>query len=384
MAHQAWDTLSSPSDQAHDWRWQLRHAITTVEQLGRFISLSREERDAADHAQRQGLPLLLTPYMASLMDPGRADCPIRRQLVPSIFEARVVEGDRKDPLGEDDHLVAPHLIRRYPDRALLLVTKGCAVHCRFCTRTRVVRQGRGAIPLRQLDPALSWLRSHPEVREVILSGGDPLLLSDRRIGRLLEAVRSVPHIEIVRIGTRVPGVLPMRVDEGLVDALRPWQPIWIMVHFNHPRELTSEARSALSKLVDGGFPVMCQTVLLRGINDDPAVLEELFRGLVRERVRPYYLLHADVVEGTGHLRTALSRSVEIHAALQGRLSGIALPKLVVDTPGGRGKVVVGPEVIVSRGAGRTTLRTFRGEEAEVVDPPEGKTGDGLVPGPTRA
>jgi len=384
MACQAWDTSSSPADHAHDWRWQLRHAITTVEQLDRLVSLSREERAAADRAQHRGLPLLLTPYVASLMDPARKDCPIRRQLVPSILEGRAVEGDREDPLGEQDHEVAPHLIRRYPDRALLLVTKGCAVHCRFCTRTRVVRQGRGAIPLRQLDPALSWLRSHPDVREVILSGGDPLLLSDRRIGRLLEAVRSVPHIEIVRIGTRVPGVLPMRVDEALVDALRPWQPIWIMVHFNHPRELTSEARSALSKLVDGGFPVMCQTVLLRGINDDPAVLEELFRGLVRDRVRPYYLLHADVVEGTGHLRTALSRSVEIHASLQGRLSGIALPKLVVDTPGGRGKVVVGPDVIVSRGAGRTTLRTFRGDEAEVVDPPEVKTGDGLAPGATRA
>ncbi len=366
---QTWDTPRSQAGRSSDWRWQLRHAVTTVDQLARELALTDRERLAIEHASLHGLPLLVTPYFLSLVDRARRDCPIRIQCLPSPREALVVPGDRTDPLGENDHAVAPFLVQRYPDRALLIATTGCAVHCRFCTRSRLVRQGRGATPLSSLRPALDYLRAHGEIREVILSGGDPLVFSTNRLIKLLEAIRSIQHIEVIRIGTRVPSVLPMRIDADLVTALEGLQPIWFMVHFNHPRELTPQARQALSMLVDGGFPVMSQSVLLRGVNDDPDVLAELFRGLVRERVRPYYLLHADVVAGTAHLRTSLARSVEVHAALQGRVSGIAVPKLVVDTPGGRGKVVVGPEVVLSQVGGRTVLRTFRGELVEVLDPP---------------
>ncbi|MCU0694159.1 MAG: KamA family radical SAM protein, partial [Polyangiaceae bacterium] len=283
-------------------------------------------------------------------------------------EAVRVPGDLHDPLGEVGHEVVPGLVRRYPDRALLIVSAACAVHCRFCTRSRVTRIRRGATRWSQLDPALQWLREHPDVRELLLSGGDPLIASTQRIHELLTRVRAVPSIEVIRIGTRVPAVLPMRIEPELIDVLRAHGPIWIMTHFNHPRELTAQACQALSLLADGGLPVMNQTVLLRGVNDNAEVLSELCRGLVRQRVRPYYLLHADVVEGTAHLRTRLDDSIGIFSKLQGTLSGIALPKLMVDTPGGHGKVPVGPETIVGRAPGRTTLVTYRGEHVDVIDP----------------
>jgi len=363
---QARDTTTS---RENDWRWQLRHAATTTDHLERFFDLTDAERQAIALASDRGLPLLATPYFLSLVDRSRVDCPIRRQCVPSLEEQQWVPGDRVDPLGEDDHLVAPRLIQRYPDRALLLVTTACAVHCRFCTRARLVREGRGAAPISELRPAFEYLRMHPEVREVILSGGDPLLMSTGRLVTILRALREIPQLEVIRIGTRIPSVLPMRIDSALVRALRDFHPIWFMVHFNHPRELTPLSRNALTTLVDGGFPVLAQTVLLRGVNDDPLVLEALFRALIRERVRPYYLLHADVAAGTGHLRTSVERSLEIYSTLPGRVSGIAVPKLVVDTPGGHGKVVLGLPPIVRSSNGRTLLRTFRGEDVEVQDPP---------------
>jgi lysine 2,3-aminomutase len=274
-------------------------------------------------------------------------------------------------LGGVAHEVAPHLVQRYPDRALLLATDRCAVYCRFCTRSRMVGGGDGGVSLEALGPALAWLRAHPEVRDVIVSGGDPLAMATDRIARLLGALRSVPSLDTIRLATRVPVTLPMRIGGELLRALRPHHPIWVMTHFNHPRELTAESAAACTRLADAGFPVMNQAVLLAGINDDEAVLEALFRGLVRLRVRPYYLLQADPVRGTGHLRTPLSRGVELMDRLQGRLSGIALPKLVCDTPGGRGKVPLGRDYVVARAPGRTTLQTFRGEHVEYVDPPAG-------------
>ena len=236
---------------------------------------------------------------------------MRLQCVPDAREGDEVAGDRVDPLGEVAHEVAPHLVQRYPDRALLLATDRCAVYCRFCTRSRMVGAGEGPTPLRDLEPALAWLRAHPEVRDVILSGGDPLTLATDRLVRLVEAVRAVPSVETIRVATRVPVTLPMRITQELVDALRPHHPLWVMTHFNHPKELTDEAREACRVLVDGGFPVNNQTVLLAGVNDAVATLERLFRGLVRQRVRPYYLLQADPVRGTGHLRTPLHRGVEL-------------------------------------------------------------------------
>jgi lysine 2,3-aminomutase len=248
------------------------------------------------------------------------------------------------------------------------VTDRCAVHCRFCTRSRFVAKRGGAAPLTRFEAAFRYLEAHPEVRELILSGGDPLTLETARLVRLLDAVRAIPSIETVRLATRVPVVLPMRVTDELVTALAPYHPLWVMTHFNHPKELTELSRKACRRFVDSGFPVMNQTVLLAGINDDPTVLSELFRGLVRERVRPYYLLQADPVVGTAHLRTPLARSIAIMEALQGRLSGIALPKLIVDTPGGHGKVPVVPDYVVARRDGVTRFRSPFGVEVDYVDP----------------
>jgi lysine 2,3-aminomutase len=358
-----------PGDE-RDWQWQLRHAVGSVEELARALPLTAEELEGARRAEGQGLPLRITPYYLSLVDPADPRCPIRMQCVPHASEAREVEGDLADPLGEVAHQVAPHLVQRYPDRVLLLATDRCAVYCRFCTRSRMVGGGEGAVSLEALGPALAWLREPPEVRDVIVSGGDPLAMATDRIARLLQAVRAVPSVETIRLATRVPVTLPMRVTRELTAALRPFHPVWVMTHFNHPRELSPQAVAACEQLADAGFPVMNQTVLLAGVNDDAAVLEALFRGLVRARVRPYYLLQADPVRGTGHLRTPLARGTAIMEALQGRLSGIALPKLICDTPGGRGKVPVGPDYVVGTAPGRTTLRTFRGETVEYVDPPE--------------
>jgi lysine 2,3-aminomutase len=352
-----------------DWQMQLRRAARSASDLGRVIELTPEELAGALRAEREGLPIAVTPYYLGLCDPRDPRCPIRLQCVPRVEEQEEVIGDLVDPLGEVRHEVAPYLVRRYPDRALLLATDQCAVYCRFCTRSRIVGDGSGPTPLARLEAAFSWIEAHPEIRDVIISGGDPLAMSTDRIDRLLARVRAIPTVETIRLATRVPVTLPMRVTRELVHALRKHHPVWVMTHFNHPKELTEASRNACESLADAGFPVMNQTVLLRGVNDDANVLAALFRGLVRVRVRPYYLLQADPVRGSAHLRTPLERGITLMEQLQGRLSGIALPKLICDTPGGRGKVPLSPDYVVSRGNGRTLLRTFRGEQAVYVDPP---------------
>jgi lysine 2,3-aminomutase len=351
-----------------DWRWQLRNAVTSVDALDRALTLSRDEREGACRAERVGLPISITPYYLSLVDRNDPDDPIRRQCVPDVREGAVHDGDMPDPLGEEQHTVAPHLVQRYPDRALLLVTDRCAVYCRFCTRSRMVGQASGAVALEALRPALDYLASHPEIRDVIISGGDPLAMSTDKLARTVAAVRAIPSVDTIRLATRVPVTLPMRIRAELLRALRPFHPLWVMTHFNHPREITKQATRACTMLADAGFPVMNQTVLLRGINDSPETLATLFRALVRVRVRPYYLLQMDPVQGSRHLRTPLARGVEIMRSLQGTMSGIALPKFVCDTPHGKGKVVLAHDPVVGRTQRGTTLRTFRGEEVEYIDP----------------
>jgi lysine 2,3-aminomutase len=359
-----------PDADAQDWGSQLRNAVRTVQGLDENLRLSAEEFAGASAAERAGLPISVTPYYLSLCDRNDLNCPIRKQVVPHVLEARTVPGDMRDPLGEESHEVAPELIQRYPDRALLLVTDRCAVYCRFCTRSRIVGTGGGPRSELRLMPAFEYLRAHPEIRDVIVSGGDPLAMSTSRIVRVLQALRYIPSVETIRIATRMPVALPQRLTNELISALKPFHPVWIMTHFNHPKELTAQAREGLRRLVDAGFPVMNHTVLLRGVNDDSAVLTELFRGLVRERAKPYYLLQADPVRGTSHLRTPLDTGLRIMSELQGRLSGIALPKFIVDTPGGLGKVPVSPNYVISRGAGVTRFRTHRGVEVDYFDPPE--------------
>lgn len=352
-----------------DWRAQVRGAITSLEALERAFVLTEAEREGATRALREGLPLSITPHYASLADRDDPRCPIRVQCVPQALEQREVPGDLRDPLGEEANTVAPHLVRRYPDRALLIATDRCSVYCRFCTRSRIVGQDGGARSLSTLAPAFAWLRANPEVVDVIVSGGDPLVASDERIGAILGELAAIDSVVTVRIATRTPVTLPQRITPELCRVLRTHPSVWVMTHFNHPKELAPEATRALGMLADHGIPVMNQTVLLRGVNDDATTLATLFRGLVRHRARPYYLLQADPVRGTGHLRTPIETGLAILAELSGRMSGIALPKLVVDTPNGRGKVAIGPENIVRRAGGVTTLRTFRGEEVDYVDPP---------------
>jgi lysine 2,3-aminomutase len=355
-----------------DWQWQIRNATTSAEDLSRALALTPEELAGARRAEERGLPISVTPYYLSLADPNDPRCPVRMQCVPHAAESHVAESDMEDPLGEVAHEVVPGLVQRYPDRALLLATDRCAVYCRFCTRSRMVGDGGGALPPEKLQAIVSYLRAHPEVRDVIVSGGDPLAMATPRIVRVLSALREVSSVETIRLATRVPVTLPMRITGELVRALRPFHPLWVMTHFNHPKELTKAAVTACTRLADAGFPVMNQSVLLRGINDDAGTLESLFRGLVRARVRPYYLLQMDPVVGTSHLRTPLARGIEIMEALQGRLTGIALPKLICDTPGGRGKVPLTPDYVVARNTGKdqreTVLRTFRGETVSYMDP----------------
>ena len=354
-----------------DWSWQLKHAVTTLAGLEAALELTAEEREGARRALEDGFPMRITPYYLGLASKTDPSCPVRKQAVPHAREADRVPGDLADPLGEVAHEVAPHLVQRYPDRCLLLATDRCAVYCRFCTRSRMVGDGGGAVSMKALEPAFAYLRAHPEVRDVIVSGGDPLAMSTDRLVRLVAELRTIESLDTIRLATRVPVTLPQRVTPELVRALRPHHPLWVMTHFNHPKELTKESERALRRLVDAGFPVMNQTVLLRGINDDAATLEALFRGLVRWRVRPYDLLQMDPVQGTSHLRTPLATGLRLVGELQGRLTGIALPKFIVDTPGGRGKVPLVAEEIVRREENRTTLRTFRGEEVDYVDPPHG-------------
>jgi lysine 2,3-aminomutase len=353
-----------------NWQTELRGALRSLADLERHFELTASEREGARRAEAQGFPISVTPYYAGLADRHDPGCPIRRQIVPRADEAKESRGDLRDPLGEEAHEVAPELIQRYPDRALLLATDRCAVYCRFCTRSRLVGNGGGPRSLERLAPALAYLRAHPEVRDLIVSGGDPLAMATSRLTALLAELRAIPSLETIRLATRVPVVLPSRITAELLDALRPFHPLWVMTHFNHPKELSETARAACRRLADAGFPVMNQTVLLRGVNDHAETLKTLFRGLVRERVRPYYLLQMDPVRGTSHLRTPLQRGVEIMEQLQGRLSGIALPKLIVDTPGGFGKVPHGPVYVLSRdaSAGVTRFRTPRGVEVDYVDP----------------
>lgn len=365
------ETPGLDEERWNDWRWQARHAVTDLQGLDKALSLTDAERIGATRALAAGMPISITPYYLSLCDPVDPDCPIRRQCVPRAEEAIAVRGDLRDPLGEEAHEVAPHLIRRYPDRVLLVATDRCGVYCRFCTRSRLVGDGGGARSMTALKPAFAWIESHPEVRDVIISGGDPCVMSTERLARLLRRLQTIRHVSYVRLATRAPVTLPQRITEELCATIREsHEATWMMTHFNHPKELTEEAVAACGRLADAGLPVMNQTVLLRGVNDDPSTLEALFRGLVRSRVRPYYLLQMDPVGGTGHLRTPIQRGIELMAALQGRVSGIALPKLVVDTPGGLGKVPIGRNYVVRQEPGTTVLQTFRGDLVECYDPPE--------------
>lgn len=353
----------------NDWQWQLRHRLTRVEDLEAFVELTDEERRGIELAP--GLFRIgITPYYAALMDRERADCPVRLQVVPKPAEENVARGEYRDPLGEDGLSPAPSIVHRYPDRVLLLALDRCAVYCRHCNRRRLVGQDDGVISTQQLEEALAYIRRTPQIRDVLISGGDPLTLATDKLEWIVSSVRAIEHVDIVRIGTRVPVALPMRIDDELVAMLRKYHPLYINTHFNHPKEVTPEAIAACNKLADAGIPLGNQCVLLRGVNSEPAIIERLNRLLLKMRVKPYYLFQGDPVQGTDHLRTPVGAGIEIMNHLRGRITGMGIPQLVIDAPGGGGKIPIGPNYLLAQGPDTLTLRNFENKIVQYVEPAE--------------
>jgi lysine 2,3-aminomutase len=352
-----------------DWRWQLRRRISSKEELERLLPLTAEERagmDAAPDNFRVGI----TPYYFSLIDRAHPNCPVRMQVIPRASELVVEEGELLDPLGEDAHRPVSAIFHRYPDRCLLLALDRCAIYCRHCNRRRLVGQEESALSRQDLADAVDYIRRTPAIRDVLISGGDPLTLSTEKLEEIIAAVRAIDHVEIIRIGSRVPVVLPMRIDAQLCAMLKKYHPLFLNTHFNHPKELTPEARAACAMLADAGIPIGNQTVLLRGVNSSARVLRKLFTELLKARVRPYYLFQGDVAEGTGHLRTSVETGIALMEQLRGHISGLAIPHLVIDTPGGMGKVTIGPDYVIERGPQKWTLRNYEGKTVDYPQPRE--------------
>lgn len=345
-------------EQWNDWHWQCRNSLKNVQDFARVLELSRDEAHALENGSLR-LPARVTPYYASLFAADGACSALRKTMVPTLGELEEFNGQRIDPLGEDHDSPVPGLVHRYPDRALLLATETCFAYCRYCTRSR--RVGGNDSCGRNLDQAIAYLAAHSEIRDVIISGGDPLTLSDKALDKLLTRLRAIEHLEILRIGTKAPMVMPQRVTPRLVNMLKKHQPLYISVHCTHPAELTPECVRALTMLADGGFPLGSQTVLLSGVNDSPETMKSLFHGLLKARVRPYYLYQCDPVVGTGHFRTSVAKGIEIIESLRGHTSGYAIPHFVIDLPGGGGKVPVLPEYLVDRKDGVLTFRNYEGK-----------------------
>ncbi len=351
----------------NDWRWQLRHRITTLDQLKEIIQLIPEEIEGIKYSKGR-LALAVTPYFVSLMDPVNPNCPIRRQAIPRIEERHLSKNDMVDPCGEDKDSPVPGLVHRYPDRVLLLITDQCAVYCRYCTRRRLVGSTERSITEGNFEEVLKYLKKNRKVRDVLLSGGDPLLLENERLEEILSRLRAIPHIELLRIGTRVPVSLPQRITPGLVKMLKKYHPLMMSIHFTHPKEITDAVKRACNDLADGGIPLGSQTVLLKGINDKAPIMKRLVHELLKIRVRPYYIYQCDLAMGTEHFRTSIATGIQIIEKLRGYTTGYAIPTFVVDAPGGGGKIPVEPNYLVSRGKGKMVLRNYEGKIYEYPEP----------------
>ncbi|MDR2105203.1 MAG: KamA family radical SAM protein [Deferribacteraceae bacterium] len=339
----------------NSWQWQLSNRITDIEQLGRFFPLTPSEKTAAGECR---LPFAVTPYYLSLMNLANPYDPLRACMVPKAEELTLARGEAVDPLAESHNEAAPRLIHRYPDRVLLLATDFCSAYCRYCTRSRLVGQGVGQGGA--LTEAFHYIRSHTEIRDVLISGGDPLTLTDCALEGILSELRDIPHVEIIRIGTKVPVVLPQRITPSLVKMLKRYHPLFISIHAIHPKEFTAEAKLALDRLSDAGIPLGSQTVLLKGINDSPAIMKRLMHKLLMFRVRPYYLYQCDPVSGASHFRTTVAAGLEIIAKLRGYTSGYAVPTFVVDAPGGGGKIPISANNICGQSDGDLFLVNYEG------------------------
>lgn len=346
-------------DQWNDWKWQVRNRIETLEELKKYVTLSKEEEEGVK-TTISTLRMGITPYYLTLIDPDNINCPVRKQAIPTAAELHKSECDLLDPLHEDEDSPVPGLTHRYPDRVLLLVTDQCSMYCRHCTRRRFAGQKDAAIDMENINKAIDYIARTPVVRDVLLSGGDALLISDEKLESIIKRLRDIPHVEIVRIGSRVPVVMPQRITPNLVEMLKKYHPIWINTHFNHKDEITQEAKRACDLMSNAGIPLGNQSVLLRGVNDCVNIMKDLVHSLVKMRVRPYYIYQCDLSLGLEHFRTPVSKGIEIIEGLRGHTSGYAVPTFVVDAPGGGGKTPVMPQYIVSQSPSKVVLRNFEG------------------------
>jgi lysine 2,3-aminomutase len=347
-----------PDEKWNDWRWQLSHRLNTLQELANVLELNESEKEAL--AAKHLFRVDITPYFASLIDPQDPHDPIRAQVVPTARELVPFTAMMEDSLAEDAHSPVPGLVHRYPDRVLMLVTTQCATYCRYCTRSRIVGDPSATFSRKEFDAQIEYLERTPQVRDVLLSGGDPLVLAPKLLEEILSRLRAIPHIEIIRIGSRVPVFMPMRVTPDLCDMLAQYHPLWLNIHVNHPNEITKELADACDRLTRAGIPLGNQSVLLAGVNDCPHIQRQLVHDLVRIRVRPYYLYQCDLVHGAGHFRTPVAKGIEIIEALRGHTSGYAIPTFVVDAPGGGGKIPVMPQYQISASDHKVVLRNFEG------------------------
>lgn len=343
------------------WTWQLRNSITKIEQLDKYLDLTSEERAGCLFAKDK-LALSITPYFFNLIDPDDPNDPIRRQVVPRSEEMHTSPEELLDPVGEEGTKPVDGIVHRYPDRVLFLVTDRCASYCRYCTRSRLVSNAQDYNFHPQFEGGLEYIRNHPEIRDVLLSGGDPLLLSDKKLDYLLGELRKIPHIEFIRIGSRIPVFLPQRITPELCTIFKKHGPIWLSIHVNHPNECTHALREACERLSLAGVPIGNQSVLLKGVNNDKAVMKSLIHRLLMMRVRPYYLYQCDLITGSAHLRTDPREGIEIIQALRGHTSGYAIPQFVIDAPGGGGKIPINPEYVKAITSDFIVMRNFQGEE----------------------
>ena len=356
-----------PAEQWNDWKWQVRNRIETVEDLKKHVELTAEEEEGV----RQCLGVLrmaITPYYLSLIDLNDPHDPIRRQAIPTACELHQSEADLLDPLHEDTDSPVKGLTHRYPDRVLLLVTDQCSMYCRHCTRRRFAGQTDQAVPVEQIDGCIEYVRNHPEVRDVLISGGDPLVMSDERLEYIIAKIREIPHVEIVRIGSRTPVVMPQRITPELCAMLKKYHPVWLNTHFNHPKEVTEESKRACAMLADAGVPLGNQSVLLAGVNDCVFTMKKLVHELVKMRVRPYYIYQCDLSMGLEHFRTPVGKGIEIIEGLRGHTSGFCVPTFVVDAPGGGGKTPVMPDYVISQTPRKVILRNFEGVITTYTEP----------------
>lgn len=343
-----------------DWRWQLGNAIRDVDTLAHIINLSENERQAMMH-RSETLPVSITPYYASLLNAHDHCAPLRRCVVPVMEECLRTSGEDEDPLGEDANSPVCGIVHRYPDRVLFLVTDICSTYCRYCTRSRIIEsRNHRFVDKNKWEKSIEYIASNPNIRDVLLSGGDPLTLADEQLEWLLSRLKMIPHVELIRIGTKVPVVLPQRITPALAVMLKKYHPLWMSIHITHPDELTPEMNAACIRLADAGIPLGSQTVLLTGINDEVSTMARLVHGLLRIRVRPYYLYQCDPIPGSSHFRTPISRGLEIIQGLRGHTTGYAVPTYVVDAPGGGGKIPLLPEYAVGREKGDLLLRNYEG------------------------